>query len=251
MRFLFPFLTSFIFLSFGSTEKKSTSSQTLRSYEEKDLFDSEEILSFTLKGNIRELLNDRATKSTYRSVTLSYPDKDNSEVTIPVQMKTRGHFRKIKGNCKYPPLQISFPADVDRLSPVFKGQTKLKLVMPCAGDDYVVREWLVYKIYNLVTPQSFKARLVRITLLDSKSKKQQGPFYGFLIENEKHMASRNKATVVEQKLRPEETKQDVFLTMAVFQYLIGNTDWSIQYLQNIKLLKTTSSPQLTTVPYDF
>ena len=76
---------------------------------DKDLFDSDEILSITLSGNIRQLLNDRADKSTYHPIALSYREKDSSEVNIPVQMKTRGHFRKIKGNCKYPPLQISFP----------------------------------------------------------------------------------------------------------------------------------------------
>ena len=237
---------------FSFSEKKGTnSSPAYKVISEKGVFDSEEILSITLKGNIRELLNDRATKSTYRNITLSYLEKDSSEVSIPVEMKTRGHFRKIKGNCKYPPLQISFPADVNRLSKAFNGQKKLKLVMPCAGDDYVVREWLAYKIYNLVTPQSFKTRLVRLNLHDTKSKKQQGSFYGFLIENEKQMSERNKAIVIEQKLRPEEAKQDAFLTMAVFQYLIGNTDWSVQYLQNIKLLKTGTSPQLITVPYDF
>ena len=123
--------------------------------------------------------------------------------------------------------------------------------MPCAGEDYIIREWLVYKIYNLVTPNSFKVRLVRIDLDDAKSKKQAAPFYGFLIEDEKQMAARNKAIAVEEKLRPEQTKQDDFLTMAVFQYMVGNTDWSVQYLQNIKLLKTESSTQLITVPYDF
>jgi len=218
---------------------------------EKDLFDSDEILSITLKGNIRQLLNDRADKPTSHSITLSYRGKDSSEVNIPVQMKTRGHFRKLAGNCKYPPLQISFPADVNRLSSVFNGQKKLKLVMPCSGDEYVIREWLVYKIYNLITPKSFRARLVRIELKDTKNKKQAAPFYGFLIEDDKSMAVRNKATLVEQKLRPEEAKQDVFITMAIFQYLVGNTDWSVQYLQNIKLLKTDSFPQLITVPYDF
>ena len=237
---------------FSFNGKKETSDpETTKTIFEKDLFDSDEILSITLKGNIRQLLNDRADKPASHSITLSYRDKDSSEINVPVQMKTRGHFRKLKGNCKYPPLQISFPADVNRLSPVFSGQKKLKLVMPCVGDDYVIREWLVYKIYNLITPKSFRVRLVRINLYDIKSKKQQAPFYGFLIEDEKQMAARNKAIAVEQKLRPEETKQDDFLTMAVFQYLIGNTDWSVQYLQNIKLLKTASSPQLITVPYDF
>ena len=241
---------SFFIFSFNEKQEKNNAA-IYKAISEKDLFESDEILSISLKGNIRDLLNDREDKSKYCPIALSYRNKDSSEVNIPVQMKTRGHFRKQKGNCKYPPLQISFPADVDRLSTVFNGQKKLKLVMPCTGDDYIIREWLVYKIYNLVTPRSFRARLVRIDLDDSKSKKQATPFYGFLIEDEKHMAARNKAIAVEQKLRPEQTKEDDFLTMAVFEYLIGNTDWSVQYLQNIKLLKTDSSPQLITVPYDF
>ena len=246
------FLLVINFFVFSFNDQKEASDPVInKTISEKDLFDSDEILSITLKGNIRQLLNDRADKPTSHSITLSYRDKDSSEISIPVQMKTRGHFRKLKENCKYPPLQISFPADVNRLSPVFSGQKKLKLVMPCVGDDYVIREWLVYKIYNIITPKSFRARLVRIAFNDIKSKKQQAPFYGFLIEDEKQMAARNKAIAVEQKLRPEDTKQDDFLTMAVFQYLIGNTDWSVQYLQNIKLLKTESSPQLITVPYDF
>ena len=243
-------VVSLLFFSFGK-QKEESDFVIDKAIFEKDLFDSDEILSITLKGNIRQLLNDRADKPTSHSITLSYRDKDSSEISIPVQMKTRGHFRKLKENCKYPPLQISFPADVNRLSPVFSGQKKLKLVMPCVGDDYVIREWLVYKIYNIITPKSFRARLVRIAFNDIKSKKQQAPFYGFLIEDEKQMAARNKAIAVEQKLRPEDTKQDDFLTMAVFQYLIGNTDWSVQYLQNIKLLKTESFQQLITVPYDF
>ena len=215
------------------------------------LFDSDEILSITLKGNIRELLNDRGDNPKYYPINLSYRGKDSSEINIPVQIKTRGHFRKLKENCKNPPLQVSFPPDVNRLSSVFSGQTKLKLVMPCVGDDYIIREWLVYKIYNLITPKSFKARLVRIEFNDNKNKKQQSSFYGILIEDVKHMATRNKASEVQQKLRPEQTQQEDFLTMAVFQYLIGNTDWSVEYQQNIKLLKTGSSSQLIAVPYDF
>ena len=247
----FSIVVIFSFLIFSFSKKKETNTSIYKPVSEKDIFESDEILPITIKGDVRDLLNDRGEASKYHSITLSYKNKDSSEVSIPVQMKTRGHFRKLKENCKYPPLLINFPKDVDRLSKEFSGQKKLKLVMPCAGEDYVIREWLVYKIYNLVTPKSFRARLVRIDLNDSKSKKQAAPFYGILIEDEKHMAARNKAVIVEQKLRPEETKQDVFLTMTVFQYLVGNTDWSVQYLQNIKLLKSDSFPQLITVPYDF
>ena len=217
----------------------------------KDLFDSDEILSITLKGNTRELLNDRADQSGYHPITLSYRNDDSSAVDIPVQMKTRGHFRKLKENCTYPPLLIKFSADPAHAASLFKHQSKLKLVMPCVGENFIVREWLAYKIYNLVTPQSFRARLVKVKLEDSKIKKASSPFYGLLLEEEQQMASRNKATLTDQKLKPQQTQRDGFLRMAVFQYLIGNTDWSVEYLQNIKLIKTDPSSLAITVPYDF
>ena len=81
--------------------------------------------------------------------------------------------------------------------------------------------------------------------------KVSDPFYGILLEEEKQMAKRNKMVAVEPKLRPEQTRLEEFLIMAVFQYLIGNTDWSVQYLQNIKLIATDSVSTPVTVPYDF
>jgi hypothetical protein len=123
--------------------------------------------------------------------------------------------------------------------------------MPCADDNYLVREWLVYKIYNLVTPLSFRARLVRVTLADSKSKKERGPFYGILIEEEAQMATRNKMITVKRKVKPQHTQSDAFLRLAVFEYLIGNTDWSVQFLQNTKLLAADSTTIPIAVPYDF
>ncbi|HEY2726473.1 MAG TPA: hypothetical protein VGI61_04835, partial [Parafilimonas sp.] len=44
---------------------------------------------------------------------------------------------------------------------------------------------------------------------------------------------------------------DDFLKMAMFEYMIGNTDWSVQYLQNIKLIAKDSTQAPSTVPYDF
>jgi hypothetical protein len=66
------------------------------------------------------------------------------------------------------------------------------------------------------------------------------------------MAMRNQSHNVEKiGLRPEETKKDDFLKMAVFEYMIGNTDWSVQFQQNIKLITVDSTSLPTVVPYDF
>jgi len=237
-------------VSFDVNKKKDHHSEFTSSLE-KGLFDADEIFEISLRGNTRELLNDRSEKSTYHPITLSYKKSDGSEIDMPVEMKTRGHFRKLKGNCTYPPLLIKFSPNSLHRSSIFKEQSKLKLVMPCTGDDYIIREWLAYKIYNLVTPQSFKVRLVKVKLEDSKNRKSINAFYGLLLEEEQQMAARNKATIVEQQLKPYQTQQDAFLRTAVFEYLIGNTDWSVEYLQNIKLIKIGGSSLPVTVPYDF
>lgn len=218
-----------------------------------DLFESNEVLEFSLKGNIKAVTNDRGTTSQYHPLQLVYTQANGEELAIPVQVKTRGHFRKLKDNCVYPPLLLSFSKTDVLKSSVFNGQNKLKLVMPCVGDEYVVKEWLVYKLYNLVTPYSFRVRLVKVKLEDSLNKKAVTPFYGLLLEEEKEMAKRNGQVPVERKLlKPEQTFEEVFLNMAVFEYMIGNTDWSVQYQQNIKLMGEDSASLVPIpVPYDF
>lgn len=218
---------------------------------EKGLFDSEEVLNIKLSGSFRELFADRGEKATYHSLVLSYTASDSSEVTLSARAKTRGHFRKILGNCSYPPLMLQFPKTEALKTSIFKGQSKLKLVMPCQGDEYIIREWMVYRLYNLVTPKSFKARLVKVQLEDIKKKKPTA-FYGILLEEEQRMAKRNHSVLVDKKmLKPEQMEPGNFLIMAVFQYLIGNTDWSVQYQQNLKILLHDSAAVPTVVPYDF
>ncbi len=218
---------------------------------EKGLFESEDVLHITLKGNIRDVLNSRAGTPKSFPLSLSYSKQDSSKMIVPVMVKTRGHFRRMKENCEYPPLLIEFGKKDAKPTGIFKEQSKLKLVMPCREEKYIIREWLVYKIYNLVTPKSFRARPVMVTLEDDGKKKPLSPFYGILLEEEKQMAKRNKDIIVERKLVPQQTEAESFLSMAVFEYLIGNTDWSVNYLHNIKLLAPDSLGIATAVPYDF
>jgi hypothetical protein len=166
---------------------------TQQPFLEKGLFESDGILNITLKGNLRDVLNDRSNLPKNFPLVLSYNKEDSAEINMTVQVRTRGHFRRLKENCSYPPLLIQFPTEGPHLSTVFSEQKKIKLVMPCKGEDYLIREWLAYKIYNLVTPKSFRARLVKVKLDDDRNKKSVTPFYGILLEEAKQMARRNKA----------------------------------------------------------
>ena len=215
------------------------------------LFESDSILQITLSGDLKSLMNDRNDQMQEHPITLIYKGADSQQVKLNISSRTRGNFRRKIGGCTYPPILLVFPENKSQPNTLFSEQRKLKLVMPCRGDDYVVKEYMAYRIYNLLTPMSFRARLVRVTLEDTKKAKLTPPFYGILLEEETQMAKRNNLVKVERKMGPRQAEPVSFHRMAVFEYLIGNTDWSVEYLQNVKLLAKDSMGIAYTVPYDF
>jgi len=72
------------------------------------LFDKDDVLNVTIKGELSELLNDRGETPAYHNASLVYTGADNLEHTIPLKAKTRGHFRNQRANCGYPPLLLNF-----------------------------------------------------------------------------------------------------------------------------------------------
>ncbi len=241
----------FIFFSPLKSNSQEANDFASKTSGKNGLFDSDSILEISLKGNVRELLNDRSDNPKDHPFHLKYKGVDSSFISVPVEAKTRGNFRRQKGNCYYPPILLQFPKGDFKKSSIFKENKKLKLVMPCRGDQSIIHEWLVYRLYNLVTPKSFRARLVKVKLEDTKNNKEVKPFYGMLLEEEKQMAERNGDIPDKRKLRPEQIESSSFITLAVFEYLIGNTDWSIQFLHNIKLISNSSGNAPVAVPYDF
>lgn len=218
----------------------------------KRLFDTEEILEISLKGDFDKLFKDTKWEPQYFNFTLSYVDNSQINPDIPLKVRTRGHFRREMNICTFPPVLLNF-AKEKVVNTVFQDQDKLKLVMPCKGEKFLLREYYAYKLYNLLTELSFQVRLVKLTLKDESSKsKDYEPFLAFIIENGNLMAERNQMTSIDLSLiRPESIPIPDFLRMSVFQYMIGNTDWSIQYRQNIKLINVNKATLPIAVPYDF
>ena len=228
-------------------------SQSRDSIRNATLFENNEILHLSFEGDIKKLMQDRSDDAARHSLVLRYKDSDSLEFTIPIEARTRGNFRRKLGNCRYPPIMLYFLAGSSKDSSIFAGQKKLKLVMPCRDNEYVIKEWLAYQIYNLITPHSFRAKLVDLKLINSR-KKEVDQIYAILLEDEDEMAKRNGSfSISRQKLHPSRTDSQAFFKLAMFEYLIGNTDWSVQYMQNIKLImKDTTSGELPiAVPYDF
>jgi hypothetical protein len=87
---------------------------------------------------------------------------------------------------------------------------------------------------------------------DSLVKRITETHYCILLEDENKLADRNKCFVWNRKLEPmKSTAAKEFNKMAVFEYMIGNTDWSVPYLQNIILISKDSTKAPFAIPYDF
>lgn len=218
------------------------------------LFSSDDPIRMTLRTDI-EWLRDERNDSVEVEGTLTYVDLDGTEKVGTVDVRTRGNFRRSKKNCNFPPLRLDFKTG-DMKGTVFEGQDKLKLVTPCndGRDDYqryVFNEYLTYKIYNLLTPASFRARLVEITYEDIEGDYDTRTKVGFLLEDNDAMAERNRATLEEVgQFHPARTFGQYSVLAAMFNYMIGNTDWSPVYFHNVELIRTEDARYLT-VPYDF
>lgn len=216
-----------------------------------ELFGNDSILQVKISGDLRSLMADDGDNPSQHPIDIQYQDEAGSMKRISIAARTRGNFRRTMGGCTYPPIMLLFQDSAKVAGTLFHQQKKLKLVMPCKGDQYVVKEYLAYRVYQLLTPMAFRARLVRLTLEDTRRNKTTEPFLAMVLEEEHQLATRNEMVSVERKIGPRQAEVSAFHRMAVFEYFIGNTDWSVEYLQNVKLLAKDANSIAYTVPYDF
>ncbi len=217
--------------------------------EEEKLFGSDDVLEIQLKTDLKHLLKTSKSEE-YQEGELTVNGK-----TYTIRLKARGNYRR--ENCAFPPIMLNFKKSQFE-DKSYNQLKKLKLVNACKMqsryEQYILKEYLIYRTLNLLTDKSFKVRLLRITYTDSKGKMKSITRYGFVIEDEYMMARRLNGFIIKQKgLNPTLTNNEQLALISVFQYMIGNTDWEVANLQNVKLLRindiTEPAPYVT--PYDF
>lgn len=208
-------------------------------------------LNATLTTDITKLITQK-NKAPILDGTFTWETPDSS-VTQNVTVNARGQFRR--GECYMPPLRINFQKNKN--APL-SSLNSLKLVNSCRfSSDYeqlILKEYLIYKIYNLLTDKSFRVRLLHLTYKDEKDRKKPVTQYAFLIESINAMAKRNDCKEYKnENFNTERTNRQQMTLVAMFEYMIGNTDWSVPHLHNIRLIRakadTLSAP--FSVPYDF
>jgi hypothetical protein len=178
---------------------------------------------------------------------------DSTAVTEQINVRTRGKFRL--DNCNMPGLRLNFRTGS---SPRLAFLKELKLVNTCNPkpdhEQLVIKEYLVYKMLNLLTDLSLKVRLMRVTYQDSKEQRKPLVHYAFLIEDIDAMAARNGCKELNNiSVHPQVAHREQMTLVDVFEYMIGNLDWSVRGNHNMKVVQpkdqTTANPY--PVPYDF
>lgn len=212
-------------------------------------------LKVTLSADFKALMKDRGEDPDYHPAHIMYLDEEGNEVeTDEIKIKVRGNFRR--KNCRFPPIRLNFDKD-EIPNTIFDGQNKLKMVTPCETkrdifEQYLLQEYLIYRMYNLLTDNSFQVRLLEVTYLDSAEKYDPIERYAFLIEDEDKLADRLNFNPAEARVHPKACQTDETGMMALFQFMIGNTDWSIPNLHNVKLmLSKKPGERPLAIPYDF
>ncbi len=242
-----------LFLLFVSGDIVSAQSLVV---DKKKFFTDEQIIEMELSADFKNLISDKLKKdyeTNFQPATITCLFPDSIKITEKIEIRARGQYRREE--CYMPSIMVNFktPAAV-----TLKKLGRLKLVWPCGNSNYaeqlILKEYLVYKIYNLLTERSFRVRLVKISYRDIKEKIRPRKHFAFFIEDVDDVARRNNCVEV-QPARPhtEATNRQHATIVALFQYMIGNTDWAVPLYRNIKLIrsKEDSLSLPFTVPYDF
>jgi hypothetical protein len=215
-------------------------------------FGASELIEATFTTNIGRIRGDKGTNHPWRPATITYTGDDGNVVTVPLKARTRGIWRL--RTCDFPPLRLDFSGKTSK-GTIFQALDKPKLVSFCHDmdqyDQYILQEFQLYRIYQLLTPLSHRARLLKLVYTDSADGKVRARRYGFLLEEPAALAARMGGKMIDQhgaRAGDLDPFQDALF--GVFEYFIGNTDFSEAGLHNVELFLTNDG-DVKPVAYDF
>ncbi|MEO5611751.1 MAG: hypothetical protein ABIT68_03135 [Sphingomicrobium sp.] len=183
--------------------------------------------------------------------------------SFPVAISARGITRRMSATCSFPPLRLDLQSR-PAASSYFAGQKRLKLVTHCRNDAgfqrYLLLEYAAYRMYNLLTPLSFRAKLATVDYQDVDGRPIVSRA-GFLIEDLGDLARRNGLVEVKTgpRISPAILRRTDAARFALFEYLVSNLDWAMSAgpvgdncCHNARLVSPRgASSNLIVVPYDF
>ena len=213
------------------------------------LFNDQKPLKIKLSYS-NDVIRSETDDTTYVKTDMSFwhDDKWND---LEVSLRARGNFRRSK--CYFPPIKMKIKKSKAE-GTLFEGNKNLKLVVPCLlqkeKNDNIVQEFIAYKLYEKISPFHFQTRIVEIEFVEIKKRKTlMHQLKGFLIEDDKRVADRFEGKSFERYIHPKAMDDVTSIQNSMFQFMIGNTDFSVAYQHNGKLLY--ANKKIYPLPYDF
>jgi hypothetical protein len=217
------------------------------------LFDSDKLFEITLRFDISAFQKKRSEVD-YLDAVLTYHTSATDSINKNIKIRARGKVRL--SICDFPPLSLNFKMK-NSSEGEFAGINTLKMVSYCKKgfQNYVLKEYLIYKLYNVLTDNSLRVRLLKTTYINTARQSKPVSEFGFLIEPVSLLEKRtNSVEVKTSKISQKSIKPEMMDRMAIFNYMIGNTDWSVPILHNVAVFSQVKSerPDLgMIVPFDF
>jgi len=219
-----------------------------------DLFEEDAPLEITLTFDMKHYQRSKM-KGKYMPATFSYCFNDTVRINKSTRIKARGEFRR--GYCFYAPFWLNIKGSGLKVGEN-EDIKRMKVVTQCmrshSYEDYIMKEYLAYRIFELLSPASFRTRLVQMTYVDTGRKNKETKTWGFILEPEELLAERLNGEVIED-LKPgmHRMERESANLVSIFEYMIGNPDYSIRAMHNLKLLGLPGykSTGYTLIPYDF
>lgn len=217
-----------------------------------ELFSQEDVLHISIETDIHRFLETKDAEEEQKALIKIEGEPDFPSKWV-VDLSARGKHRKM--TCGFPPVKLKFKKSTLKTYNL-KAFRTLKLVTHCGdkaeAQELLLKEYLTYKIYNLLTPHSFRVQLLKIDWQDSGEKYNIGEKWGFIIEHKDELAHRLECSehdnpgVFHHELNTSNASINY-----MFQYLIGNHDWDLATGRNIKFIQHPPNDELLAVPYDF
>ena len=217
-----------------------------------DLLEGKNYVSVTISLNLDSLINNRYNEDKIGG-TFVFKSAAGKNLSFSVNINLRGKYRRRM--CGFPPLKLNFNKSELSDNGLSKAD-EYKLVTHCLegeeGDVNIVKEFLAYQLYQQVSPLSYRSKLLKITYQDTKS---DNKIVGMAILLEDKSSFEKRHDVSEMKdtfsLPRSNFDDSNFRTHGLFQYLIGNVDWSTAISKNIDIYKSKKNGKMFIVPYDF
>jgi hypothetical protein len=207
------------------------------------LFEDEKLIEISLRFDLSTYFRTKPKEANIKANITFHLSKTDS-INKDIRLSTRGELNFKKAKFGY--------TDLNRIS-------KIKLVPQCKSgyeyENYVLREYLIYKLFNVLTDTSFRVRLLTINYIDTEKKRKPIRQYGFFIEPVELLAARTNTLQINSNiLNQKSIFPKVMDRLAIFNYMIGNYDWSLPGQHNVKVIKTLAVDTVQlgiAIPYDF